>query len=184
MRRTFDVIHNHIIDFVIDFLQEHNETDLYNQIICSKLKLSRHTFYNHYKNVTEIFDEIKTKAKKMMSDAFTDYYDIKEHLIQGLNFVTNNKKIIIAVNKLDSNFFNEFYDKFEYAKYKNHSMEETTLSHKWLREIQFHGLEGFIKMYFDNMDTYAIKDIIDFLLNLSQFMKEAINLLENNFLSN
>ncbi len=63
MRRTYDEIHNLIINFTIDFLQEHEPKELYNEVICKELSIYRHTLYNHFKNISEIYEQIKNISK-------------------------------------------------------------------------------------------------------------------------
>ncbi len=175
MRRSFNEIHDLIIEFVIDYLQDHEEPELYNQVICSQLKLSRHTFYNHFENIDDIYAEILSKANELISDAFTEYTDLKDHLLQGIKFVTDNRKLVVAATKLNKDFFKNFYDHFEYAKYKTPLHDENHQKQEWLKEIQFHGLEGFMNLCFENPNKIDYNVIIEFLSSLSKSIDKSLD---------
>lgn len=166
MRRTYDEIHNLIINFTIDFLQEHEPKELYNEVICKELSIYRHTLYNHFKNISEIYEQIKIKANELFTNSFTDYKSIEEHINQGIQIERNNRKLIKAIYKINSNFFTEFYQNFKHAKLKKNFSNIKEKHFYWLKTIQNYGIVGFIDTVSRNAESYDEEEITDFLCKL------------------
>lgn len=83
--------------------------------------------------------------------------------------------MVVAATKLNKNFFKNFYDHFEYAKYKTLLHEEDHQKQEWLKEIQFHGLEGFMNLCFENLDKIDYNVIIEFLYSLSESIDKSFD---------
>lgn len=176
MHRNFREIHEKILEFVIEFLQENDKYTLYNEIICNKLSITRHTLYNHFNNINDIYNQIILRANNLINNSITEYSIIREHITQGIEFLILNKKIMYAAFKLKDDFFIEFYKNYKYAKKQRLSKNENYEIH-WLKMIQIYGTKQFIDFIFQNIEKYDKSEIINFICKLISKIDDS-NLLD------
>lgn len=97
-----------LLSFAYDYLKTNEKEDLDISEACSFTKISRTTFYNHYQNTQDLFDDLLMfiKAKfvnnlKIMSDDKLPKDDsIKLVLKRNISFYKQNSDFFIVVFKL------------------------------------------------------------------------------------
>ena len=104
MKKAFCRIDNDILNFTIDYLQEHQADELYNQVICKELGITRHTLYNHYENIKEIYDKILKDMSGNFKNDIQKSEILEENVLSTLLFLKKHRKEIIAVKKIDPEF--------------------------------------------------------------------------------
>ncbi len=91
-----------LIGFAYDYLKTNEKEDLDISEVCSSTKISRTTFYNHYQNTQDLFDDL--------------LIFIKEKFVNNLKVMSNNElskdDLINFILKRNISFYKQNFDFF------------------------------------------------------------------------
>ncbi len=99
MDKRFENTRKRIIQFAIEFLSSHEENELYNQIICDELHISKHTLYHHYPNLSNLYDDLYNELAKKGNENQKKVKSLDDFILSILKFNEENSKLIQAVYK-------------------------------------------------------------------------------------
>ncbi len=142
MKRTYEQIDEEILNYVIDFLQEHTISELYNERICRGVNISRHTLQNHYENLGDIFDQIKKNMSSVLRKTSKKYSDVDNYIKHTLFSLKEHKKCLNALKKIDSHFIEKekeiMFDKYHSSFIEKYECEEA----HWISILLLYGISG------------------------------------------
>ncbi len=93
-----------ILNYAMNYLQIHDENELSISIICRDLKISHNTFYNHYSNLGELYEDIRLNIFN--------------------NFKAEITKTFSSLNKTDENYvFSAIYGFLDVIKRTSDSIK-------------------------------------------------------------
>ncbi len=104
------------MQFAIDFLSNHEENELYNQIICDEPNISKHTLYRHYPNLSDLYDDLYNELAKKGDENQKEVKSLEDFLSSMLEFYQKNSKLIWAVYKTNKSKI-ENDSKINFRKY-------------------------------------------------------------------
>lgn len=104
MKRSYEEIDDLIINFTIDYLQENDKNILYNELICQNINITRHVLYNHFENISKIYNSIEEKAIDIINKFEIVELPTKEYLVYSIRFIYENKKLLEAAFKINPIF--------------------------------------------------------------------------------
>lgn len=110
--RRFEKSRVRIRNFLIGFLQNHEEGSLTISAICSAIKMDRHTFYHHYQNLSSLYDDFFRWLEEKMELVYvqTRSLPITEKVKGLIHFVFLNRCSIIAFMKFEKYFGHERFN--------------------------------------------------------------------------
>ncbi len=154
-----------IFHYLVNYLQKHNEESISVSRISKEVKIQRHTFYHHYKNLSDLYiDFIRFVLDEMI--AFMN----KERIIEPemrlgyyLDYRFMNKDMIISVLKLKQ--YKDFYyssvlkEIFKFSSLSDfqsriliHFLKE--IDNDWLgqnKKLSSSSIYGFMKYVLENL---------------------------------
>lgn len=105
MNKKYQETEEKIILYTILFLNKNQPSELYNSKICQDLRISKHTFYNHFSNVSELYQKVIEFVQESMKTYLSDHYekerdDISMFFSAFLDFLEEHTNYIFAYNKI------------------------------------------------------------------------------------
>lgn len=105
MNKKYQETEEKIILYTILFLNKNQPSELYNSKICQDLKISKHTFYNHFSNVYELYQKVIEFVQESMKTYLSNHYekerdDISMFFSFCLDFLEEHSNYIFAYNKI------------------------------------------------------------------------------------
>ncbi len=142
MKRTYKQIDEEILNYVIDFLQEHTTSELYNERICRGVGISRHTLQNHYENLGDIFEQLKMNMSSILAEISENSSDFDNYIKYTLTSLKEHEKCLNALKKIDSRFIEKekeiMFDKYHSSFIKKYDCDEGY----WISLLLLYGISG------------------------------------------
>lgn len=112
MNKKYYETEQRVLCYTIDYLSRNSAASLYNNKICSDLKISKHTFYDHFGNIACLYEKviefIQDSQKSFMEEHYDiNHHDIKEFITCFLDYLDDHRNYLTAYNKIkeDHGFF-------------------------------------------------------------------------------
>lgn len=164
MRRSYEEIDDLIINFTIDYLQENDKNILYNELICQNINITRHVLYNHFENISNIYNSIEEKAKDIINKFEIVELPTKEYLVYSIRFIYENKKLLEAAFKINPVFFNQYHTIMQ-KKLHEKFLELDNIPNKiYIEAFQISGFLGIIKEIKNVESEEQLQEIINCVL--------------------
>ncbi len=155
--------------------------------ITKKAGVNRSTFYLHYDNIYDLFEEtVENINKEFMQSFFQDnppnfstkensFLITSQYLIPYLNFVKKNKKILKLVHQKPQlfqveNAYRKMYQEFFYPAISNFIQNEN--ERVYLLEYYTRGVSGIINKWVDLDCTMEIEELIKIIKNCVGYTTE------------
>lgn len=105
MNKKYYETEQRILCYTIDYLDQNSAASLYNNRICNDLKISKHTFYDHFGNIAclyeKVIDFIQDSQKSFMEEHYDiNHHDIKEFIASFLDYLDDHRNYLTAYNKI------------------------------------------------------------------------------------
>lgn len=105
MNKKYYETEQRILCYTIDYLDQNSAASLYNNRICNDLKISKHTFYDHFGNIAclyeKVIDFIQDSQKSFMEEHYDiNHHDIKEFITCFLDYLDDHRNYLTAYNKI------------------------------------------------------------------------------------
>ncbi len=168
---------------LIEILLEKNIENVTIKELCEKAKMTRATFYHHYKTITDLYNAIEDQAFNELMSKLSKYELTtidRRFFAEIIYLVYSNKPFyrLIFNDIIHSSFLTKF---MTYAKQK--FIEGYTKTHQNVNLVDIEysfiystiGSLGIIKNIIDNDDTMKIEDAITTIEKLNLLIYNSLN---------
>lgn len=149
--------------------------------ICSKAGVNRSTFYLHYENINDLFNETVEYLNKEFLKSFPDNFPIrqkpddlifikKEFIVPYLTFVKKNKRVMKMIHNKPLVFNNEKV----YDKMKNEIFIPAIMKHNIPKEEQNYILEFFTRGVVAIVGVWLKNDCVDPIENVVDVILKCV----------
>lgn len=168
---------------LIEILLEKNIENVTIKELCEKAKMTRATFYHHYKTITDLYNAIEDQAFNELMSKLSKYELTtidRRFFAEIIYLVYSNKPFyrLIFNDIIHSSFLTKF---MTYAKQKFIEGYKKTHQNVNLVDIEYSfiystiGSLGIIKNIIDNDDTMKIEDAITTIEKLNLLIYNSLN---------
>lgn len=113
-QKKYENVKERLLHFAYEYLKTHEKEELRVSTICSSLKISRTTFYSHYQNTQELFEDLIVFLKKKNGEMIM--FVEREGLSQNQLIKELFQKMISSYKK-NYDFFNVLFKLIPFDSY-------------------------------------------------------------------
>jgi len=169
---------------MIDLLQDKSFSEINITELCLKATINRSTFYSHYKNTYELFNEIISDIRLLLVEYYEVYIEgitnnkpniglddmsiINKDLILPFLEFTKNNIVFFKIYLSNPQYFNEYYIINRYSK--NYPCDDTKLKIKNNYKLSFYysGIKTIIKYWINTGLKETSEEIANIILESIQ----------------
>lgn len=159
-----------------DLLLEKELRNISIRELTDKADIHRGTFYSHYQDIYDLFEQIENEVFEKISDyvIFDPAHDYKNSFIQLFNFVEENATSfkILYSNSSDNTFHNRFCEFFEKKVTEvcltDEDMTIETMPIRWKHLIHYSssGFISLVEMWIQSNFSYPKEDLIQITIEI------------------
>ncbi len=184
MRKNIAFEKNRILmfDFLEDYFKENDEDSLTITILCNSLKIQRHTFYYHYKNLSDLYEDYLEYNKIKFNSLVKSQVDFPE--LSRIQIITYNLKLLYTyrytmnvIYKLSKNYLSADRDYLAEKLFLNFSNYEN--KDEMTKSVALKGVEETIKLWSLQYNYDDFEKVIHIIYSIGLFYQNEKILLRN-----
>lgn len=161
-----------MFNFLEKYFQENDEDSLSIAFLCDSLNIQRHTFYNYYRNLSDLYEDYLEYYKKKFNSLIKYHVDYPK--LSRLEIITDNLVLLYnyrltmnVIYKLSKGYINA--DRDYLAKRLFLNFFNIKSKDEFVKQVALKGVQEAIKLWSLEFDFEGIEEVAHVIYSIGLF---------------